>query len=202
MPNWCMIHMDSVPNRVAKAIMNKEHEVDFNKIIPMPTSIRMTSSGSEADRAVKYYIAVKENDTKTVDEINNRIKQNCKDMWDEQREQQMFYAFGYMLCSNLTNYGFQDWYDWSIANWGTKWNACENGNHKNDDGTWDINFWTAWSAPRPIFDKIAEMFPKTTIEMHIEWEEGYVADWEISDGFVFEGEQTMRKFDEEEDEDE
>ena len=55
-----------------------------------------------------------------------------------------------------------NWYDWSIANWGTKWNAydCEFGGN-------GVEFSTAWSMPEPIFVKLSEMFPE--IEITVEY---------------------------------
>ncbi|MDD4565712.1 MAG: hypothetical protein PHE79_09610 [Eubacteriales bacterium] len=51
-------------------------------------------------------------------------------------------------------YGPNNWYDWSIANWGTKWSSYDN--EVTDDY---IQFSTAWSHPRPIVKASAEMFP-------------------------------------------
>ena len=65
-----------------------------------------------------------------------------------------------------SKYGSNNWYDWSVANWGTKWNsygypdntALENGK---------LTFVTAWSAPHPIMQKLSEMFPE--IKLEHEW---------------------------------
>lgn len=46
------------------------------------------------------------------------------------------------------------WYDWSIKNWGTKWNAYEISNIEQG-----VKFETAWNAPMPIFKALAEKFP-------------------------------------------
>ena len=53
-------------------------------------------------------------------------------------------------------YGYKDWYDWSIANWGTKWNATT---ISVDDDTEAIEFDTAWSMPEPVFKAIAKHTP-------------------------------------------
>lgn len=55
-------------------------------------------------------------------------------------------------------YGKNNWYDWSIKNWGTKWNAYEGSEMYNG-----ISFLTAWSAPFPILLKLSEMFSDVTI---------------------------------------
>ena len=48
-----------------------------------------------------------------------------------------------------------NWYDWSIENWGTKWNSeCV-----EIDGE-DIRFETAWSPCLPVIEALAERFPE------------------------------------------
>jgi hypothetical protein len=61
---------------------------------------------------------------------------------------------------NLNTHGFQDWYSWSIANWGTKWNAYSI--FECDD---TITFDTAWSTPAPVISKLSEMFPDIEITL-------------------------------------
>lgn len=65
---------------------------------------------------------------------------------------------------NVRNYGYSGWYDWNIAKWGTKWNACHprmsNGAMK---GTLIYDFDTAWSPPTELIDEIARRYPSLTI---------------------------------------
>lgn len=51
-----------------------------------------------------------------------------------------------------------NWYNWSIDNWGTKWNAYD-----SSFGGTGVEFSTAWSCPIPVFEKLSAMFPETTI---------------------------------------
>lgn len=51
-----------------------------------------------------------------------------------------------------------EWYEWNVANWGTKWGAKElffDVSEGRDEVT--ITFDTAWSPPTPIFDAIHEL---------------------------------------------
>lgn len=61
----------------------------------------------------------------------------------------------------MNRYGATDWYDWSIKNWGTKWNA-----YRILDEQGLIEFETAWSTPSPIFEKLAKTIKgcKFTVE--------------------------------------
>lgn len=61
-------------------------------------------------------------------------------------------------------YGENNWYDWSIANWGTKWNAYGFNESKNNSQKEKITFLTAWEAPHPIMEKLAEMYPEINIK--------------------------------------
>ena len=65
--------------------------------------------------------------------------------------------------SNLKKYGFKNWYEWRIANWGTKWNCYDVDFH--NDGS--ITFDTAWSTPEPIIEALSEKFPE--IEIHVDY---------------------------------
>jgi hypothetical protein len=60
--------------------------------------------------------------------------------------------------------GFYDWYDWSIENWGTKWNSYRFAVNYEVEGELSFCFDTAWSFPIPIFTKLAEMFPNICFE--------------------------------------
>jgi hypothetical protein len=53
--------------------------------------------------------------------------------------------------------------DWSIKNFGTKWNAL-NAVVQKEKNFVKITFTTAWYCPLPIFKKIIELFPKLDID--------------------------------------
>jgi hypothetical protein len=56
----------------------------------------------------------------------------------------------------IEKYGKNNWYDWSIENWGTKWNARDSIiDYENKEITFD----TAWSPPIPIIEKLTQLFP-------------------------------------------
>ena len=54
--------------------------------------------------------------------------------------------------------GFKNWYDWSIENWGTKWNAYSTS-YVNHGDLIELEFDTAWSCPNPIFNSLAKEYP-------------------------------------------
>jgi hypothetical protein len=64
--------------------------------------------------------------------------------------------------ATLREIGHRNWYTWSYANWGTKWNACrpELTEDCATEGYIEIRFDTAWAPPTPVLEKVFTMFPK------------------------------------------
>jgi len=67
-------------------------------------------------------------------------------------------------------YGSDNWYDWSINNWGTKWNACDthiDGITQFSDNSAELRFSfnTAWSCPEQIYAEIAKIYPNLTFDV-------------------------------------
>ncbi len=144
--------------------------VDFNKITPMPESLNI-EAGSRTDRGLNLYKEFigeclfnrKETDVlnfsaKTLAESEKVFLSKRKDIDSSEWE------LGKTAWNNIQNYGAPTWYEWSINNWGTKWNAY--GYDVNVDYSGNENLWfqTAWSAPHPILQKLSEMYPDITFE--------------------------------------
>ena len=70
----------------------------------------------------------------------------------------------------VEKYGVLSWYDWNVANWGTKWNT-EMDDIELDD--YQLKFWchTAWCPPNNLLQYIADKY-KVTVECFYEIE-GY-----------------------------
>jgi len=63
------------------------------------------------------------------------------------------------------------WYEWAVANWGTKWGACDVGyDYKEGNDTVLYDFSSAWSPPVDWFEKVIEYYP--WLDFQLEWEEG------------------------------
>ena len=61
-------------------------------------------------------------------------------------------------------YGENNWFDWNVKHWGTKWNAygiCV------DDNT--LSFDTAWSFPEPVMDALAKLCYEHEVDFTGEW---------------------------------
>lgn len=58
---------------------------------------------------------------------------------------------------NAAKYGYESWYDWQIANWGTKWDLCEADANRTSDNSVDLSFESAWSPPVAAYRKLEEL---------------------------------------------
>jgi hypothetical protein len=65
---------------------------------------------------------------------------------------------------NKKYFGFKDWYDFSVANWGTKWDIGKDGSYSPTlrikdikDKTVTFSFDSAWSPPIGAYEKLCEM---------------------------------------------
>ena len=47
-----------------------------------------------------------------------------------------------------------NWYYWSIKNWGTKWNSVDSNLDVDNENKIEYSFRTAWDAPRGVIDKL------------------------------------------------
>lgn len=59
--------------------------------------------------------------------------------------------------ANLKKYGAESWYDWNVANWGTKWDFASEDCDNVDDNTLFCYFDTAWGPPIEGYKKLNEL---------------------------------------------
>jgi hypothetical protein len=60
-------------------------------------------------------------------------------------------------------YGRDNWYDWSVAQWGSKWNAYDF--LPFDEAVKTIEFHTAWSTVPQVFRALSEKYPEAIISV-------------------------------------
>lgn len=61
-----------------------------------------------------------------------------------------------LRAANKEKHGFESWYDWNVANWGTKWDLCEVGVDRHDANNITLTFDTAWSPPIEAYAVLEE----------------------------------------------
>lgn len=157
-------------------------EFDFNGIIPMSASIKGVESSSAAEMGFEILTGhapqerisgalsialglppkpslldryrAEDPSIQTLDDLKNWAAVHHPE-WLEK---------GAAMKRAFDETGYYSWYDWSIANWGTKWNAYSF--HLASDALTRIEFTmdTAWSFPKPVFEALAGRFPALTFE--------------------------------------
>lgn len=133
-------------------------KIDFEKIIPSPQVIKDVG---EVHFGIVTAVNASVNEPlhdnpliASLERINReRVKLKEEDLEAYKRSLKAYKETGYAY-----------WYDWNIANWGTKWNAYAQNDERDTEYT--IHFQTAWSYPKGIVDAIAKMFP----DVQINWD--------------------------------
>lgn len=78
--------------------------------------------------------------------------------------------FGETILHNLLEYGYADWYGWSNAVWGVKWDAGEGGEVEIYDDCISLSFTSPWGPLDGVFAKIVEDFPQLTLVVEVDCE--------------------------------
>jgi hypothetical protein len=86
--------------------------------------------------------------------------------------------------ANVEKYGYGNWYDFSVGEWGTKWDTGESGNNDinpNDPCMLTAGFDTAWSPPVRAYEKLTELGFNVEA-MYYESGMAYCGTWTSEDG--------------------
>lgn len=141
--------------------------IDFNKIIPMPKSLNITS-GTTADYGLAVYLFQKQKNASKLLEILSYPWAKSEGITTPEAMAKYLIdkgsanlEEGEKAFDNQIMYGHKDWYSWAVDKWGTKWNAYS----QSEDGLEKIAFDTAWSTPEPVIRKLSEMFPTVIITL-------------------------------------
>lgn len=183
MPNWIHNRLtisatEKIRHKILDLILTKEdgeYAVDFNIAVPMPEELHV-ESGSRTSEAVWFYLS--ERLTLTQEETEKRIEREYKDNSvirslyfhpDYYRAPETaeagdkLYALGQTYLTNMEKYGALTWYEWSINNWGVKWNAhctCYDGKSNV------VEFDTPWGTPFEWLKALNEKVQNMTDEMY------------------------------------
>lgn len=205
MPSYCR-NIVIAPKKILDEIYDGK-KVTFNKLIPMPKTLNLIESDRK-DEAVLYSLLCKDMDTmqKLIILLKNTKEPCYTSYWEKLQEKyslemievlgekaktfmpeseelelkiKTFEELGNVYLNNLLQFDSMTWYDWSIENWGTKWDAVDSKG-KPENGK--LEFLTAWSEPIPIIKKLFKKYPKMRIEWQYELEGQEESGRYISDG--------------------
>ncbi len=141
---------------ILEAVKNDQYgrgSVDFEKIIPMPPSLHI-ECGSTTDRGLSAYRDFLKSESESEKEYLDQNPDITPEEWE----------FGKQAYENIREYGAPTWYEWSIVHWGTKWNAYGMSENTAEEQRNELRFQTAYDAPHPILEKLAQMYPQITFE--------------------------------------
>ena len=159
-------------------------KVDFEKVIKMPDEIRNVSWGSDCIKGLALFFAAINssnplicNRKKVTIKEYNKLKQAviqhgyvgkkeifeddiCLLLCKESNRKEKLLQIGERCISNLLKYNAYSWYDWSIDNWGTKWNAFDTFiEHSRKT----ISFFTAYCSPTPVVLKASQILGRNKV---------------------------------------
>jgi len=139
--------------------------IDFNKIIPRPETLNITSGSSTSNGiAILKYRAGDTSDIIKIMGYNWATEFATPEALIEYMLEKGSANLeeAQQALDNIRDYGHQDWYSWSTSNWGTKWNAYS---QNSDEGSNEISFETAWSTPYPVIEALSRKYPEAVISM-------------------------------------
>lgn len=149
MPNHVknILSIDGEINLVKSCLNNikgrKDNQlIDFNKITPLPSKLEGTRSPSKIISEKEYQ------------EQEERIKRG------ELTEIEKNYGLSRGITKAIQDelikeFGCDNWYDWSLENWGTKWNAYDQEIISPNS----FSFFTAWGSPNKIIETLSLNYP-------------------------------------------
>lgn len=136
--------------------LHGENGFDFNRLIPMPKELDITSPSPW-----EIYIEHHRDSEDMIERLPLQYKDEYKKAKRNHTPSEKDLIYGERAYNNILDYGHPTWYEWCTEKWGTKWNAYECSINLNI-----VQFCTAWSIPRPIIQKMHEIFP----DMDFIWE--------------------------------
>ena len=84
-------------------------------------------------------------------------------------------------------YGAGDWYEWSLKNWGCKWDACDIDIQESNDDFIHLYFNTPWSPPIGFYTKLANDYKVNIYATYSEEGMSFCGKWQstVKDNEVF-----------------
>lgn len=176
-------------NKYVTKINEEDEEIfDFNKVIKMPEELNIEFSSKSNDSLILYLNYINPNNTyfknnSSIEEkeffnIYNKIKDQLfinnsniilneseiKKIINKYKDNELdeLLLLGKTQVDNLIKYGYMNWYEWRINNWGTKWNSI-NFKLYEDNKSFSID--TPWDPPIPILIQLSKDNPSIKIAM-------------------------------------
>lgn len=174
MPNWCSnrLTIEARSEKDAEILISAfkldDKDFSFDAIIPRPKELNIVE-GSVTSMAKDYLSEASQ--ASTPEQLKKlkekwRVKAesvNCDEFtgFDDDakfgRGYEAFIKYANVVADNISRFGHPTWYNWSVENWGTKWDASS-VKLTQKGKVLIFEFKTAWAPPVPVFEYIAEHF--------------------------------------------
>ena len=142
--------------------------IDFNTFAPMPNELRSVTSPTRIISQEDY------------DKQEERIAKN--ELTDLEKNFGVSRGITKEISAEYQDkFGVDNWYDWSIENWGTKWNAYDQSICDNE-----IVFCTAWSTSQMAIQLLSIKYPNAKFCIQYADEDfGYnVGEYHVENGVI------------------
>jgi hypothetical protein len=126
---------------VINILLTEDGNVTFNKFAPMPNELKNVSVPTKIVSKKEYNKAKKELDEKLAK--GEDVFMTTLPLTNKKQKEL------------INKYNVDNWYDWAINNWGSKWGAYD-GNKINNN---TVFFLSAWSTPFNGIITLSNMFP-------------------------------------------
>jgi hypothetical protein len=153
---------------VLNFMKSDESEFDFNKLIPRPEIFDHSIVGMCTIHGVACHNPIKNTFKRSEIELvdfPDGTKGTADGIWvvyngfEDLMDGELIEMVRPITQEDINEMGgYENWYDWCLDKWGTKWNAY-NINVAKHGGECIIHFNTAWSTPEPIWLALSERFP-------------------------------------------
>jgi hypothetical protein len=155
MPNYCSnkLVVTGEPEKLAEFVktLDENNKFSFSQVVPIPEELRTIITGGCT--------------------IDGEYVRNWRETTDGNGNLKKIALTENEKKRLLSKYGALDWYDWSINNWGAKWDAGAGFGNKGPFMTVGkteahVLFDTAWEPPNEWALNASEKFPELTFTLY------------------------------------
>ena len=170
--------------RFLKQAAGSDKELSFNSLLPLPTVLKTVTA--------PVRIQPQEEINATWDEWYKRKDEGKLEKWELEQGRPMGLGITQDTYNTLMKeYGVSNWYDWSVLNWGTKWDCYDvrewNIAVADEEMTATIYYETAWSPATQLWLTVSQQYPTLTFFHEFADEGGgFLGDETIHNGTVIE----------------
>ena len=160
MPNWVMNELTCI-FQTSEELQSFKSKVDeknlYNSFFPMPEILQGTQSPNI-------------NEDKLILEYNKETNSTAMGLTEIIKSNHSFFSgIAKQALKNQQAYiatGYTNWYDWSIHNWGVKWDASDNKvKELSDFNTVIYSFNSPWDTPEHFVIELSKLYPDAVFEM-------------------------------------